>query len=317
MFFYIRNLKINIVQTFALYAPIFILYPIAEIEVLGRKEIILFLIFVVSLFLSEKKYHNYYLNIFSFLFLPLALLVWEEVVLFFPFFAAVIIIKNNLKNFKEVFQYLLIIFFPSILIFSYIWLNPLTIEGRDTMCSYLDTNFGERCYMSALLLVDNNIYFSTFKVVHQNAQWSHYTRYILIFIIGFLPLNLLVSQNNFIKKNNFINKNFKVKTLFFLLYLPSILLFTFGYDWGRWINITYSFSILFYLYLLKNFIITNNFKINNIILKKFFKKKTIVTLIFILFAFGWNPKTVVTGDIASFPGYRIPVKFLKILIEKN
>ena len=33
-------------------------------------------------------------------------------------------------------------------------------------------------------------------------------------------------------------------------------------------------------------------------------------ILFIIFCFGWNPKTVMTGDIASFPGYRIPVKVI-------
>ena len=45
IYFYFRELKLNILQKFALYAPIFLLYPLAELEVLGRKEIILFLFF--------------------------------------------------------------------------------------------------------------------------------------------------------------------------------------------------------------------------------------------------------------------------------
>ena len=55
VFLYFKNLKINIIQLLAIYAPIFLLYPIAEIEALGRKEIFLFLSFIVALFLCEKK----------------------------------------------------------------------------------------------------------------------------------------------------------------------------------------------------------------------------------------------------------------------
>ena len=303
----------NIIQLFAIYAPLFILYPIAEIEALGRKEIILFLSFLVALFLCDKKNFKKYINIYCFFILPIVCLIYEPIVLFFPFFAAVIIIQNNLNTFEKVFKNLLIIFFPSILTFLYILLNGhLSMEAHEVMCSYLKSQFGERCYMSAQLL-QYGISFSTFDIVHQNANLEHYIRYILIFLIGFFPLNLLVSQNKFLKKNNFITNNFKLNILFFLLYSPSILLFIYGYDWGRWTHMTYSFSILFYIYLFKNSIISNDLKIKNHLWNRIVKNKILVSIIFLIFAFSWNPKTVLTGDIASFPGYRIPYKVFKII----
>ena len=295
------------------FAPIFLLYPVAEIEVLGRKEMVLFLSFIVALFLCEKKNSEKYINIYYFFILPIVVLIYEQVVLFFPFFAAVAIIQNKLNTFKKVFKNLLIIFFPSILIFIYVFINPLSMEGHVVMCAYLQSEFGERCYMSANLLVANTIYFSTFDVVHNNAHLEHYIRYILIFLIGFFPLNFLVSKNKFLKKDNFIVNNFKLNILFFILYSPSILLFIYGYDWGRWVHITYSFSILFYIYLLKNSIISNNFRIKNNLWNGIVKKKILISLIFFIFAFSWCPKTVITGDVGSFPIYRIPYKAFKII----
>jgi len=150
-------------------------------------------------------------------------------------------------------------------------------------------------------------------VVHGTSHLGHYVRYILIFLIGFFPINFLVSQNKFLKKNNFIVNNFKLNILFFILYSPSIVLFIFGYDWGRWIHMTYSFSILFYIYLFKNSIISNNLKIKNGLWKRLIKKKILISLIFFIFAFCWNPKTVTRGDVASFPLYRIPYKVFKIM----
>ena len=313
VFLYLKNLKVNIIQLFAIYAPLFILYPIAEIEALGRKEIILFLSFLIALFLCDNKNSKKYINIYCFFILPIVCLIYEQIVLFFPFFAAVIIIQNNLNTFEKAFKNLLIVFFPSILTFVYIFLNPLSYEGRGVMCNYLQSEFGEACYMSAQLLVTNTIYFSTFDAVHQNTNWGHLIRYILIFLICFFPVNLLVYKNKFLKINNFIANNFKLNTLFFLLYSPSILLFIYGYDWGRWIHMTYSFSILFYIYLFKNSIISNNLKIRNNLWKSIVKKKILVSLIFFIFAFCWNPKTVVTGDVGSFPFYRVPYKIFKII----
>ena len=98
VFIYFKDLKINILQLFVIYAPIFLLYPIAEIEALGRKEMILFLSFIGAIFLCDKKYSTKLINTYCFLVLPLVCLIYEEVVLFFPFFAAIVIIKNNLNK---------------------------------------------------------------------------------------------------------------------------------------------------------------------------------------------------------------------------
>ena len=115
------------------------------------------------------------------------------------------------------------------------------------------------------------------------------------------------------KIDNFIFKYFNPTSLFFTLYSPLILLFIFGYDWGRWISILYTFTVLLYFYLIKNSYIANNLITKNKIFEFLNKKKIITGFLFVIFAFSWNPKTVITGDIASFPGYRIPYKFFKII----
>jgi hypothetical protein len=178
------------------------------------------------------------------------------------------------------------------------------------MCEFLENSFNERCYMSANMLVTHTIYFDTLNI-HNNTGIDHIIRYFLIFLFGFLPLNILLKNNFFLKKNNIVFKKFKLNTIFFLLYLPSIFLFIFAYDWGRWINITYTFSILFYLFLYKNKIISNNKIKNNKIVNLLNYKRNFSIFLLIIFAFSWTPKTVVTGDIGSFPGYRIPLKTIK------
>ena len=89
-----------------------------------------------------------------------------------------------------------------------------------------------------------------------------------------------------------------------------------GGDWGRWVNISYTFTVLFYFYLLQNNLLEIN--LEKIAKKISFiqNKKSLLVLCFIIYAFGWNPKTVLTGDVASFPGYRMPYKTVKILYQK-
>jgi hypothetical protein len=87
-----------------------------------------------------------------------------------------------------------------------------------------------------------------------------------------------------------------------------------GYDWGRWVNISYVISIISFIYLYKYNLITLSEKFLKNKLLKNIKRKFFIFIV-IIYCFGWNPKTAITGDVASFPGYRIPYKTLKIILR--
>ena len=312
LFLYVKDLKFNIIQIFALFSPLFLLYPVAEIEALGRKEFFIFLFFISTLFFSEKRFKPAFLNLIVFIFFPILCLMWEQIILFAPFFAVILINKNKLFSFSDVLIKLSIIFSPSIFIIIIIFLFPLSKQGHTEMCSFLINQFEEKCYMSAELLIKNTIYFDTFYIHKRVNFFPEYFRYIMIFLIGFLPLHLSLYKNYFIFKENFVTKYFSPLNLFICLYIPILLLFAFGHDWGRWMNITYSLSILLYLYFLKEKVISTNFD-NHSFVKIFSKKKFLLILVFYLFAFSWNPKTLVSGDIATNTLYKIIYNSSKII----
>jgi hypothetical protein len=97
---------------------------------------------------------------------------------------------------------------------------------------------------------------------------------------------------------------------------PVIILFLMMTDWGRVVNMYYSFSILTYLYLYKNKKIDIKRSIERNFFNIRFKNKKILIIFFIIFAFGWNPKTSIVGDVGSKPGYQIPRKAIKIIYYK-
>ena len=311
---YLKDLRLNILQIFAFFSPIFLLYPISEIESLGRKETLISLCFVSVLILSEKKIKPLFINLFVGLTFPILCLIWEEVILFAPFFAIVLIVKNQFFSLKEAAIKLMIIFLPSLITMSFIFLYPLSVEGHAIMCDYLQKEFAERCYMSANLLIRYTIYFNSLSIHNDVYFFPHYFRYILIFLVGFLPLHLLLIKNKFIKNDNFITKNFNPIFLFFFLYLPILLLFAFGGDWGRWINIAYTLSILLYFYLLKNFVITNDFY-DNFLSQFLLNKKKLLIFLFFIFAFYWSPKTLLIGDISTNTLYKVVYKSSKLIFN--
>ena len=62
----------------------------------------------------------------------------------------------------------------------------------------------------------------------------------------------------------------------------------------------------------------NTFKITNNLQKILkIKPKSILVIFFLVYAFGWSPPTLLSADVNSFPGYRIPYKTIKILYLSN
>ena len=56
IFLFCKNLFQNRLIILAIFSPIFILYPVAEIEVIGRKELIIFIIFLSYLLFDIKNF---------------------------------------------------------------------------------------------------------------------------------------------------------------------------------------------------------------------------------------------------------------------
>ena len=306
---FFRNIIFNKLMILAIFSPIFILYPIAEIEVLMRKEILIFCFFLIYLYINNKKINN----IYKLLILPTCILIWEPVVFFLFFWFSIDLINNKISKLNYSFYKILLSFVPTFFVAILIVLNPINDENYLTMVNFLKNNFNETCYMSCELLKSKSTIYDQFFGNFHKYSFEVFFRYFLIILIGFGPL-FIISKNSSLKLKNIIFFNFFNNLLSPILIMlsPVILLFAMGYDWGRWVNISYVFAILFYFYLYKEKFI-NIKKINYKSVNFIIQKKRIFLIFFIIFCFGWNPKTVISGDVASFPGYRIPYKVIKII----
>ena len=307
---FLKNLKYERIVILSIFTPIFILYPIAEIEVLARKEIIVFSFFIIySLVPRVNNFKTIAFAIFS----VFSVLVWEPIIFFFPIILIFEIIDSKIEKLDMKFLMILFSFLPSVIIAVIFILNPLTKEEHLLMGSTLLNEFGEKCYMSCALLGSKSTILQQFEGNFGKYSFEVFLRYFLIILIGFFPLFTLI-RNSYLRNNNLLFvKYFKNPLILFLICLsPVPVLFAMAYDWGRWVNITYVILALIYFKLLiENHFQLNFEKLNNSFFYKI--KGKFFIFFFIIFCFGWNPKTVITGDVASFPGYRVPYKVFKIL----
>tara|TARA_B100000989_G_C19514448_1_gene460896 strand:- start:100 stop:1296 length:1197 start_codon:yes stop_codon:yes gene_type:complete len=307
---FLKNLKYERIVILSIFTPIFILYPIAEIEVLARKEIIVFSFFIIySLVPRVNNFKTIAFAIFS----VFSVLVWEPIIFFFPIILIFEIIDSKIEKLDMKFLKILFSFLPSVIIAVIFILNPLTKEEHLLMGSTLLNEFGEKCYMSCALLGSKSTILQQFEGNFGKYSFEVFLRYFLIILIGFFPLFTLI-RNSYLRNNNLLFvKYFKNPLILFLICLsPVPVLFAMAYDWGRWVNITYVILALIYFKLLiENHFQLNFEKLNNSFFYKI--KGKFFIFFFIIFCFGWNPKTVITGDVASFPGYRVPYKVFKIL----
>ena len=300
---YIKSIPKNLLTIAAIYSPIFLLYQISEIEILVRKEIFIYIGFLCFLYLASIKINKNYSFIYIFIVFPILCLIWEPFVIFIPFIIFILLIRNNAESFKDLSIKILLSLSSTVIITAYILMNPLSAEGHTTMANSLMQNFGETCYMSCSMLSNISIN-SQFMDIFDMILLEHVFRYFIIMLLGFLPLIILCYYSEF-KHDILLFSKFKnLLTSFIIITTPSLILFASMTDWGRVVNMIYTFSIFTYLFLIKNNLITTNFKI--LILDDFYSKnKKIFIFIFFIFAFGWNQKTSMNGDVSTNSLYKI------------
>jgi len=305
VFFLLRRTITNRLLILSVFSPIFILFPIAEIEALGRKEIFILLIVILYFFSNIRDIKTQI--IFKFFIFPISILIWEPAIIFYPYLLLIDLVVFKINKLNKNLIWLFLSYLVVFLVTIFVYLNSISSENFDLMRNILTNDFGENCYMSCLF-VGNQSQNSLMELANANAALVkplHIIRYTLIVLIGFYPLFNLLKISKLNNKELFFLSNYKNLLFpFIVVFSPSLFLYIFMYDWGRIVHISYSFMLLSYIFLLKNNLIkidqdklSQNIFIN-LSNKMFF-------ILFIIFCLCWNPKTVMRADIATNSFYKI------------
>ena len=84
IFKFFQNVYLNQFLIFLFFCPIFLIYPLAENEVLVRKEYLLLSIYIFYLILLLKNNYSFFLIIL--IFLPVMNLIWDGMIFYIFFF---------------------------------------------------------------------------------------------------------------------------------------------------------------------------------------------------------------------------------------
>jgi len=304
IFFFFKNIKKNWLIYFAIFSPLFLLYPIAEVEVLARKEIFIFISFLIILnIFSLKKVEGIHYIFFSII-LGISCLIWEGVILYLSYFISILLVKNNFTIGKKQTIFILLSFVPTLIIFCIIVSNNFDSKQVKLICESINECYGALTYLDRSLA-------SNIGEVTSKFQITFLIRYVLIFLIGFFPLILLICNSKFVNQFKLNKKGFFI-IFFVLIFSPTLVFYLIAQDWGRWINISYTLSLFTYIYCLKNnFIILTIPKFHY----RLMNNKIILSILFILFCFGWSPKVLINEDVSSIPLYRKSLIIIKNFSE--
>ena len=305
IYVFFKKIKYNYFFAIAIFSPLFFIFSLAELEALGRKDILMFLVFIINFIIYSyfrKINYNYLYFILTF---PIIFLTHEIYIIYIVYFLAFFVFAEKKLNLIFFLKVLFIIFF--ILFFvDLITSNHFTKENLNALCENLKNKSNVNCGLAPSSMIANISGYGS----EVSWKFSHVTRYIFIFLIGFVGLLIIIffSYINLEKTNKLIS-NLNLKFIFFILALPSILPFITAVDSGRYISMAYTFPCIFYFGLLKSSLISFDYEKANFLIKSsFLKFKKYKIILLFLLCFSWTPKAVYHEDIGSFPLYRTLMK---------
>jgi len=309
IYLFFRDIKKNKLIIISVLSPLFVLYPLAELEALGRKDILIPLFFIIFCNFFSKTSFQVLSSILLICF-PILLLTHEVSIFYLPFFLIVLLFKIENFNFTK----LLLIIFISTFFVSIIYILSNSAHSSDQikiMCDHMKNILNDKCGLGAYVL-NRALALNIAELGDLNI--THFTRNFFVFFFGFSALVVLIQNSYFNnQKINIISKYFNFKFLMFIAFLPTLIPFVIAVDWGRWFNLSCTMLTLFYFFCdkNKNVILNNKIKIIEIFSYNSFRSKNFFLILVFILCFSWNPKIVYHEDIGSLPIYRIITKIIK------
>ena len=304
IFIYIfTKLKINFFWIIFIFSSISFLYPLGELESLGRKEIFVLLFFLIFSIINFSNTKSLFITFF--IFFGISNLIHEITFFYIHYYLLIIYLKSkiHLKKIIHINYY----FLTFILVCSLIYLNIHIGKSASIdkiVDSYLKFNIIIHSSLGAIGWLSKSFEWALINTMSQISLIG-ILRYLYILLIYLIPILYFIS----IKKNK-LNKFINIRNIVFISFLFSIPIYLLVLDWGRVTYLNYNFLMISIIFLFNSNLVDN--KYINIKLEKL---STInKTIIFFIVNLMWGPKLMLTDELGKIPLYKSFTKFLKFLI---
>ncbi len=266
-------------------SPGFFLYPIMNSELIGRKEILLF-VSLGLIVLFEKILKDKYLLITIILTIFVCSLTHSGLLFYSPYLIFLYFLIRFDRNKKINLIEISLIIISLITIISLIYFNQGTkmqvIDICNSVKDYVKNdcvNRGQFLWLYTPISEHMNI-----SLKFKTNLKDYLTIYLCSLILVFLFFSIKLKSAKFNTNNKYLNRTSPL-LIFFSLFLFTLPIYLLGLDWGRYISMAYFSSYFIYIFLVKK----NNLKFDS---KEFFSKKYISKKLFfifiILYAFSWT-----------------------------
>ncbi len=270
---YLENSQLN---TLIFLSPGFFLYPIMNSEVIGRKDILFFLVAAFFVFF-EKKLNNK--NLFVLLILLVFFLSLSHSIFLFyiPYLFFLFFLIKSIRKVKVSFAEIIIFSTSLFVIFFLIYFNQGDEFIVSEICKSAKNFVTSSCETHGQMFWLGNDAKSHISV--QKIKFDHFLIYLFSLILVYLFIFIKFYNSKF--KIEYLNIN-KLNPAFVLLilFLFTLPVYYLGSDWGRYISLSFSGSFFIFIFCVKEKLFLKNYEIN---LNRIF-----FTLLVLFYSFSWT-----------------------------
>jgi hypothetical protein len=289
-YLFIKNTKFNILHYLIFFSPLFYIFFVIISKVGIRKEIILYIYYLLYLIFLSSNQFTIKRNWKFILTFPLLILNHEGVFFFFPYIILPLLFIVNFKDFKKLITQILTLISFSTLVMIIVYINKGTYDHTLQICSSLGNYAPHKCdwwgAISALskgpLISVDNLPMSFFYLKASFESWIGFLFYI---IYGFAPIIYFFYSTKSFKKN-FIQSKKILLIYILILFICSLPLFHVAEDWSRWFSVHFHLLAFLLIFFQKIKLEYSNKNLNLIYNNtKQTKNKFKIIFIFILFLY--------------------------------
>ena len=290
---FFNKIKLNFFWLLLIFSTISFLYPISELEALGRKDIFvifLFLIFVQISVSSLNKFLTFFLIIFT-----ISCLIHEITFFYLPYYLLIFLYNPQTRE-KIKFIHVFLILISLIFL---IYLN-LTISNKanidEIISSYKILNIEIKSNTGAFSWLTKP-FINHISIIKNEISLTGILRFSYIILINVWIFFYFVKLKNTLSFSTFTITSNKIFIGFLLLAIPIYLIVL---DWGRVTYLIFNFMIITTIFFKKKNLIDENFlekKIDGLSIR-------IKSLIFILICILFSPKILASDDLSGIPLFK-------------